>query len=120
MRTRDLFLSSKLSSQEVHRLLERHGFQDTKQADQYLQRIVEKVGLRKKFAEWGPFLLNTLSQTVDPDAALLHLTTFFESTPNTLHLFSYLRESPSALHLLLQVLGASSFLSSVFLYLFFF
>lgn len=113
MRTRDLFLSSKLSSQEVHRLLERHGFQDTKQADQYLQRIVEKVGLRKKFAEWGPFLLNTLSQTVDPDAALLHLTTFFESTPNTLHLFSYLRESPSALHLLLQVLGASSFLSQV-------
>jgi len=113
MRTRDLFLSSKLSSQEVQKLLERHGFQDTNQADQYLQRIVEKVGLQKKFAEWGPFLLNTLSQTVDPDTALLHLTTFFESTPNTLHLFSYLEESPSALHLLLQVLGASSFLSQV-------
>ncbi len=113
MRARDLFLSSQLTSQEVHKLLDRYGFQDTEQADQHLQRIAERVGFGERLAELGSSLLDALSQAADPDAALLHLTTFFESIPSTLNLVSYLEESPAALHMLVQTLGASSFLAQV-------
>ena len=113
MRARDLFLSSQLTSQEVDKLLGEYGFQDTEQADQYLQRIAERVGFGERLAELGSSLLDSLSRAADPDAALLHLTTFFESTPNAPNLVSYLEESPSALHMLVQTLGASSFLAQV-------
>ena len=113
MRSRDLFLSSQLTSQEIHTLLDSYGFQDTEQADQHLQQIAERVGFGERLAELSSSLLENLSQAADPDAALLHLATFFESIPNALNLLSYLEESPSALYMLVQTVGASSFLAQI-------
>ena len=111
MQARDLVLSSQLSSQKLIRFLRHFGFENPERADSHLQSIAESLGEREPLADFSESLLESISRTPDPDAALLHLAAYFEVSSSPLTLLSYLREQPPALEALLGIFGASPFLA---------
>ncbi len=115
MEARDLLLSADLAPESARVFLAALGFQNPAEADRRLQRLADLTGERERFANLAASLLDHLASAADPDAAMVQLERFFEAVPNRLNLTSFLTEDVGALELLIQVLGASPFLSEVLL-----
>lgn len=113
MRASDLFLAAELSPEEIAGFLRGFGFRDPSQADRHLQQISELAQEPEKLAELAPLLLEELSRSVHPDAALLHLHAFLEVAASPANLLSFLHDNPAALELLVQTLGASPYLTQL-------
>ncbi len=115
MEARDLLLSADLAPEAALRFLASQGFKEPAQADKRLQRVADLTGDRERFAKLASALLGNLALAADPDGALVQLERFFEAVPSAINLTSFLSEDEAALEVLVQVLGASPFLSEVLL-----
>ena len=110
---RDIFLAAELSAEEAARLLEARGLRDGAAADRHLQQLADDLTSRLALGNLAELLLDTLSTTPDPDAALIGFCRYAaERTPQAAFL-STLHSDPRALDILAQILGTSPFLSEI-------
>lgn len=110
---RDIFLAAELTSEEAARFLEGRGLRDGAAADRHLQELADDLTSRLALGNLAELLLDTLSTTPDPDAALIGFCRYAaERTPKAGFL-STLHDDPRALDILAQILGTSPFLSEI-------
>ena len=110
---RDLFLAAELTPEEASRFLEERGLRDGAAADRHLQELADDLTSRLALGNLADLLLDTLSTTPDPDAALVGFCRYVvERTPKAAFL-NTLHDDPRALDILTQILGTSPFLSEI-------
>ena len=110
---RDIFLAAELSAEAAARFLEGRGLRDGAAADRHLQELAADLSNRLALGNLAELLLDTLSTTPDPDAALVGFCRYVaERTPQAAFL-STLRDDPRALDILAQILGTSPFLGEI-------
>ena len=109
----DLFLSPDLTEAEARRYLQGFGFRDAAAADELLQAVADDRHVREIMGALAGPLLEALSRTPDPDAALVGFSRYVATRyPRTMFL-RYLIDDPRAIGLLADVLGTSPFLSEI-------
>ena len=110
---RDLFLARDLSEQAAQDYLAARGFRDPVAADTHLQQLAEDLPTRLALGGLAQSLLISLTETADPDAALVGWCRYVATRVPKSSLIRYLHEDPRALQVLTTLLGASPFLSEV-------
>ena len=110
---RDLFLARDLSEQAAQDYLAARGFRDPVAADTHLQQLAEDLPTRLALGGLAQSLLISLTETADPDAALVGWCRYVATRVPKSSLIRYLHEDPRALHVLTTLFGASPFLSEV-------
>ena len=102
-----LLLASGLSESEVARILAPYGFRQPAKADANLQSIAGEPRTRKLLAIFIADLLDEVSQTADPDQALMHWEEYVRVAMNRTQLLEYVGRVPRMRHLLCTVFGNS-------------
>ncbi len=110
---KDLLLARDLSPKVANQILRRYGFEDPRLADANLQLIGREPDQRRAFSEIVTPLLESVSETPDPDMALNNLERFCEAIIDRRFLFSLLGSDSRILGLLVGVFGSSPFLSDI-------
>jgi glutamate-ammonia-ligase adenylyltransferase len=88
-------------------LLSPYGFQDVKRADASIQQMAGEPRSRASLAGVLGDLLTMVSETADPNQALVHWERYIEAGIHRVQLFDYVRGSPRMLHLLCTIFGNS-------------
>ena len=102
-----LLMASGLTAQEVAALLTPFGIRDPAKADANLQALAGDPYARARLALIIKDLLASVSQTADPDQALMHWERLVGTGMSRTQLFDYLKGSQRMLHLLSTVFGNS-------------
>ena len=110
---RDVFLAAELSSEEAGRFLEGRGLRDGAAADRHLQEIADDLTSRLALGNLAELLLDTISTTPDPDAALVGFCRYVTARTPKAAFLGTLHDDPRALDILTQILGTSPFLSEI-------
>lgn len=111
MKARDLVLAPQLSGEQIRTFLSRFGIEDAEAADRHLQEISRITGQPVRLAKTLDALLQAVAHSVDPDACLRNLETFFSALPSPGSFLSLIESNPVALQLLTEILGASPYLT---------
>ena len=110
---RDIFLAPDLSTETAAAFLEGYHLREGAAADAHLQQLAEDLTCRLALANLAGMLLDALSTTPDPDAALLGFCRYVaERTPRAAFIGN-LQADPRMLDILTQLLGTSPFLSEI-------
>ena len=110
---RDIFLAPDLSPETAAAFLEGYHLREGAAADAHLQQLAEDLTCRLALANLADMLLDALSTTPDPDAALLGFCRYVgERTPRAAFIGN-LQADPRMLDILTQLLGTSPFLSEI-------
>ena len=110
---RDIFLAPDLSTETAAAFLEGYHLREGAAADAHLQQLAEDLTCRLALANLADMLLDALSTTPDPDAALLGFCRYVgERTPRAAFIGN-LQADPRMLDILTQLLGTSPFLSEI-------
>src|SRR5260221_4722934 len=96
-------LTGKPAPAEVETLLAPVGFLDAPSAFERLERTAGEGEGRALFADCLPSLLLELSDTAQPDQALINFERFAHSVPDRPALFRNLRENPRAVEILVRL-----------------
>ena len=110
---RDVFLAAELSADAAGRFLERYGPRDGETADQHLQQLADDLPSRLALGDLAPTLLDVLSTTPDPDAALVGFCRYVGARTPRAGFIRELAADPRLLDILMQILGTSPFLSEI-------
>ena len=110
---RDLFLSSDLTTDDARAYLASRGFRDPTDADEHLQAMAADLATRHALGAVAETLLDALSASADPDAALVGFTRYLASRAPARSFLGYLRDDPRAAQMLVEVLGASPSLGEI-------
>ena len=110
---RDIFLAAELSPDDAARFLERYGPRDGEAADQNLQQLADDLPSRLALGDLAPTLLDILSTTPDPDAALVGFCRYVGARTPKAAFVRELAADPRLLDILMQILGTSPFLSEI-------
>ena len=107
---RDIFLAKELSAEAAARFLEHYGPRDGAAADQNLQQLADELPSRLALGDLAPTLLDILSTTPDPDAALVGFCRYVGARTPKAAFVRELAADPRLLDILMQILGTSPFL----------
>ena len=110
---RDIFLAAELPAETAARFLERYGPRDGEAADGHLQQLADDLPSRLALGELAPTLLDILSTTPDPDAALVGFCRYTGAHTPKAGFIRELAADPRLLDILMQILGTSPFLSEI-------
>jgi glutamate-ammonia-ligase adenylyltransferase len=111
---KDLILAPELTTEQVNQILEPYSFQDVSRAARNLQNLAVGLSpLPQAFNEIVEFLLKSVADSPDPDAALNNFERFAAATFDRLWLYRLLREAPFLLRMLTTCFGASAYLSDI-------
>lgn len=110
-----LLLASGLPSRDVARILEAHGLQDWKRADQNLQAMAGEPVTRKALAIILPAVLRSVGRTADPDQAMNEWERYVDSGIQRLQLFQYLAMVPHVVEVLGAAFGNSPAMAQTFI-----
>ncbi len=110
---KDLLLAPRLDPHEVARLLSPYGFKDPPRADANLQAMAGDPPERQLLADILEELLVCVSQSADPDQALIYFDRFSRAALNKTRLFSNLKDSPRSLEILARTLGGSPYMAEI-------
>ena len=111
---KDLILAPELTTEQVNQILEPYSFQDVSRAARNLQNLAVGLSpLPQAFSEIVEFLLKSVADSPDPDAALNNFERFATATFDRLWLYRLLREAPFLLRMLTTCFGASAYLSDI-------
>jgi glutamate-ammonia-ligase adenylyltransferase len=110
-----LILSDQLSEDEIHRQLSPIGFVDCQAAHRRLIRLADIPGAMPVLVDLHAHLLVTLSQSADPDRALINLERFVKSADDGAAMLSYLADNPRAAEILTTLFACSQFLTEILL-----
>ena len=110
---RDVFLAKELPADAAARYLEHYGARDGEAADQHLQELADDLPSRLALGELAPTLLDILSTTPDPDAALVGFCRYVGARTPKAGFVHELAADPRLLDILMQILGTSPFLSEI-------
>ncbi len=110
---RDVFLAADLPADAAARFLERYGPRDGEAADRHLQQLAGDLPSRLALGELAPTLLDILSTTPDPDAALVGFCRYVGARTPRAGFVRQLAADPRLLDILMQILGTSPFLSEI-------
>jgi glutamate-ammonia-ligase adenylyltransferase len=113
LNTRDLLLAPQLDRQAVTSLLQPYGLKNIERADANLQVIAADPSERQLLAEILENLLISISQSANPDQALVYFERFTSAGLNKPQLFSYLNSAPRAMETLVKSLGGSSYMAEI-------
>ena len=102
---RDVFLAAELSADAAGRFLERYGPRDGETADQHLQQLADDLPSRLALGDLAPTLLDILSTTPDPDAALVGFCRYVGARTPRAGFIRELAADPRLLDILMQILG---------------
>jgi glutamate-ammonia-ligase adenylyltransferase len=91
------------------------GFADVPAAFERLSRTAGEGASRGLLAECLPSLLLSLSDTAQPDHALVNFERFVQSVPDRSALFASLRDNPRAVEILVRLFVGSQFLTEILL-----
>jgi len=102
------------------RTLERMGFQNPAAATSIIRgwhfgrhRATRTPAARARLTEFLPALLEALSQTAQPDLALVSFDKFLAELPAGVQLFAMLRNNPNLLNLMANIVGSAPRLARV-------
>ncbi len=76
-------------------------------------RAVRSARSRERLTEVQPLLIQALSETTDPDRALMAFDRFVSELPDGVQLFSLLRANPKLLRLVADIMGTAPRLASI-------
>ena len=110
---RDIFLAAELSTDEAARFLEGRGLRDGAAADRHLQELADDLSSRLALGNLADLLLDTISTTPDPDAALVGFCRYVTARTPKAAFLSTVHADPRALDILAQILGTSPFLGEI-------
>ena len=110
---KDLLLAPRLDPQQVAALLSPYGFKEPAKADTNLQATADDPSARQLMADILEELLDSVSQSADPDQALNYFERFARAAVNKIHLFSYLKDSPRTLEILAKTFGGSPYMAEI-------
>jgi glutamate-ammonia-ligase adenylyltransferase len=110
---KDLLLAPQLDRQTVTALLQPFGIRDVARADAQLQAVAADPSERQLLAEILEDLLTSVSQSANPDQALIYFERFATASLNKPQLFAYLRNFPQAIEILIRSLGGSSYMAEI-------
>ncbi len=110
---KDLLLAPRLDPQQAAMLLSPYGFIEPAKADANLQTMADDPSARQLLADILEELLDSVSQSADPDQALNYFERFARAAANKIHLFSYLKESPRTLEILAKTFGGSPYMAEI-------
>ncbi|HEY4484956.1 MAG TPA: glutamate-ammonia-ligase adenylyltransferase, partial [Nitrospiria bacterium] len=110
---KDLLLAPELPPETAAAMLVPYGFRKPRIADENLQLMANEPRSRQILAAILPELLGCLSDSPDPDQALIFLERFTRAALNKNQMLSHLQESPRTLSLLSTVFGTSPFLAEI-------
>jgi len=96
-------------------LLEPIGFADRAAAFERLTRTAGTGASRELLADCLPTLLLALSDTAQPDHALVNFERFVQSVPDRAVLFHQLRDNPRTVEILVRLFVGSQFLTEILL-----
>jgi [glutamine synthetase] adenylyltransferase / [glutamine synthetase]-adenylyl-L-tyrosine phosphorylase len=102
-----LLLAQDLPRDEVFRLLAPYGLHDVEKADANLQSMAGDPRSRQLLARILPDILQSISQTADPDQALNEWERYLEAGNARAQVFSFLANAPHLLQLLCVLFGNS-------------
>lgn len=91
------------------------GFTDKPAARARLMRIAGNDAGRQTLGDCLPGLFLALSETANPDHALINFERFAQSVADRVKLFGYLREHPRAIEILVRLFVGSQFLTEILL-----
>jgi [glutamine synthetase] adenylyltransferase / [glutamine synthetase]-adenylyl-L-tyrosine phosphorylase len=109
----DLFLSPDLTEQQAREYLATLGFRDPAGTDGHLQAMAEDIRIREALGRIAGDLLPALTESPDPDAAVVALSRYVAARTGRAMFLDYLGEDPRAMHVLTYMLGASPFLGEI-------
>ena len=109
----DLFLAPELSEDRASQYPAARGFRDPAAADRNLQLMADDLVSRQALGSLAAVLLDCLSLTPDPDAALVGFSRYLATRTPKSSFLRYLHDDPRGLQVLTQVLGTSPFLSEI-------
>ena len=110
---KDLLLAPQLDRQTVTALLQPYGLKDVARADANLQAVAADPSERHLLAEILEDLLTAVSQSANPDQAVVYFERFATASLNKPQLFVYLRNFPQAIEILIRSLGGSSYMAEI-------
>ena len=110
---KDLLLAPQLDRQTVTALLQPYGLKDVARADANLQAVAADPSERHLLAEILEDLLTAVSQSANPDQAVVYFERFATASLNKPQLFAYLRNFPQAIEILIRSLGGSSYMAEI-------
>src|SRR5258707_415173 len=102
-------------SARVAALLAPIGFSDVPAAFERLSRTAGSGEIRGLLAECLPGLLLALSDTAQPDHALINFERFVQTVPDRAVLFRQLRDNPRTVEILVRLFVGSQFLTEILL-----
>src|SRR5215467_9587175 len=105
-----VLLATERHSEQVRRILSAYGLTDIDQADHNLQLMAGDPHTRRQLATILPILLESISQTANPDQALNHWERLLYGVTRS-NFLEYLRSSPRMLDLLCTIFGNSDSLA---------
>src|SRR5438105_1666692 len=108
-------LSSEIHQDRAADLLSPVGFADVPSAFERLKRVGGAGGGRRLLGDCLPSLLLALSDTAQPDHALLNFERFVQSVADRTALFRSLRDNPRAIEILVRLFVGSQFLTEILL-----
>ena len=109
----DLFLASDLSEDRASQYLAARGFREPVAADRNLQLMADDLVTRQALGSIAAPLFDCLTQTPDPDAALIGFSRYLATRVPKGSFLRYLRDDPSTLQVLTHLLGTSPFLTEI-------
>ena len=98
----DLFLAPELSEDRASRYLASRGFREPAAADRNLQLMADDLVSRQALGSLAAVLLDCLSVTPDPDAALVGFSRYLATRTPKSSFLRYLHDDPRALQVLTQ------------------
>jgi glutamate-ammonia-ligase adenylyltransferase len=110
---KDLLLAPRLDPEQVIALLSPYGLKEPAKADANLQAMADDPPARRLLADILEELLDSVSQSADPDQSLNYFERFARAAVNKLHLFSYLKDSPRTLEILAKTFGGSPYMADI-------
>lgn len=110
---RDLFLSKDLTEAGAEAYLAARGFADPKAADEHLQALAQDLPTRLALGEVADVLIDALTNSADPDGALVGVTRYLVTRAPISGFLGYLKDDPRAAEILAALFGASPSLGEV-------
>ena len=111
----EALLAGGLDNQRVRELLDPVGFADAGLAFERLVRIGGTGDSRRHLSDCLLTLLLALSDTAQPDHALINFERFAQSVPDRADLFRDLKENPRTIEILVRLFVGSQFLTEILL-----
>jgi [glutamine synthetase] adenylyltransferase / [glutamine synthetase]-adenylyl-L-tyrosine phosphorylase len=108
-------LEEETSEASIRRLLEPVGFGNLRLARERLVRLAADEAGKELLAAVLPALLLNLSDTAQPDHALLNFERFGQTVPDRHKFLAFLRDHPRAVEILVRLFVGSQFLTEILL-----